>query len=406
MTDIEFGKKVVMEAKRLQSEGRDANQTAKILCDADPDACNYGIGIILNEQGKAFRTSPLLIETMQEELNNSTNGTYMNSMKIMDKVKESVLKWQRIPDKFWDRFVFCMPSDAGTGCVRTGLEYATIAQSAIAGIGVEELGWPAYKAIAKSLRLNIEEFPTASVTDKGGFLPLYQAGPMNTTGAVMPPEVIEQRAAAASKSSQVVLLDRAYSGFEYAGELASEGYDAIMQKSYTRNIKPFISANTHFILAVSPTKAFGSFALRPGGFLLVHVPDPDQRTEAQLLLNTLIRARGSSFEHPATRALARAMVNAADTLESEHSQILQRMAAAEEIWNKFGTGTPIEQLFNENYAGLFRNPKADDNAAEGLYGTHLYPVLSAGRCRINITGIPSDEALAKLHVETFARFIM
>ncbi len=406
MTDTEFGKNVVTEAKRLQSEGRDANQTAKILCDADSDASNYGIGIILNEQGKAFRTSPLLIETMQEELKNSGSGSYMNSMKIMDKVKQSVLKWQRIPEEYWDRFIFCMPSDAGTGCVKTGLEYATVAQLDIKGIGVEEFGWPAYKAIAKSLRLGIEEFPTASVTDKDGVLPLYQAGPMNTTGAVMTPEVIEQRAAAAGKSSKIVLLDRAYSGFEYAGDLASKGYDTIMQDSFTRNIKPFITANTHFILAVSPTKAFGSFALRPGGFLLVHVPDQDQRADAQLLLNTLIRARGSSFEHPATRALARAMADAPGTLEVEHAQILQRMAVAEEIWKKYGSGTPIEQLFNENYAGLFRNPKAKEDAAEGLYGTHLYPVLSAGRCRINITGIPADDAKAKLHVETFARFIV
>jgi aspartate/tyrosine/aromatic aminotransferase len=235
---------------------------------------------------------------------------------------------------------------------------------------------------------------------------MYQAGPMNTTGAVMPPEIIKERAKAVSDSEQIVLLDRAYSGFEFASELKAKDYDTIMKNSCTHNIMPFISNNAHFILAISPTKAFGSFALRPAGFLLVYVADKDQHPAVQQLLNTLIRARGSAFEHPSTRALARAMVDSLNKLEAEHKIILERMAGAEEIWRQYGSGTPIEQLFNNNFAGLFRNPQAQANAAEGLYGTHLYPVLSGDRCRINITGIPADAKKAKIHVETFAKFII
>jgi hypothetical protein len=122
-------------------------------------------------------------------------------------------------------------------------------------------------------------------------------------------------------------------------------------------------------------------------------------------MNTLQRARGSSFEHPSTRGLARAMVEDLAGLEADHVGILERMATAEEMWLRHAKGTPVEALFTDEYAGLFRNPRAKDGAAEGLYGAHLYPVLSSGRCRINATGIAGDEAKAKEHVEAFAQYI-
>lgn len=405
MPEKTFGAQVAEKATQLAAEGRDANQIAKILCDSDPDACNYGIGIVLNADGTAFPTSPTLLRYATEELQKSGFGSYMNSMAVAARTKEKVLQWQRVPEKYWDRFVFAMPSDAGTGCVQTALEFAAARDENITCVGVEELGWPAYRAIAKSVRLAIEEFPTASAIASDGCIPLYQAGPMNTTGMVMDADVVTARAEAAAKAGTMVLLDRAYSGFEYARDVTSKGYDTIMGNSYARHIAPFVDAGVPFLLAVSPTKAFGSFALRPAGFLLVHVPEESKRFEMQTLLNTMLRARGSSFEHPSTRALVRAMVEDIDGLEADHTGILRRMADAEAMWLRHAKGSSVEALFTEDYAGLFRNPPAKDGAAEGLYDAHLYPVLSGGRCRINITGISGVEEVARQHVEAFAHFV-
>ena len=62
----------------------------------------------------------------------------------------------------------------------------------------------------------------------------------------------------------------------------------------------------------------------------------------------------------------------------------------------------MEYLYADNYAGLFRNPKAREGAEAAIYNEHLYPVFSSGRCRQNVTGIPNDEELARKHVEVFA----
>ena len=281
MSNIEFGHKVIEKAQQLAQEGRDPNQTAKILCDADPLACNYGIGIILDRNGNPYPTSPTLLKYVKKELETSTSGSYMNSMKDAGKIKEMVLQWQRVPQEHWDSFIFAMPSDAGTGSVKTGLEYAALVRPGIRRIGIEELGWPAYSAIAGSIRLGIEEYPTASVIDENGVLPLYQSGPMNTTGAVMKTETVIERAEAASRSGRLLFLDPAYSGFEFAHDAMSRTYDAVMKASFARNLEPFIENGVSFILAVSPTKAFCSFALRPAGFLFVFVPERKERFKAQ-----------------------------------------------------------------------------------------------------------------------------
>ena len=68
--------------------------------------------------------------------------------------------------------------------------------------------------------------------------------------------------------------------------------------SYDVQIAPFIEHGVTFCLALSPSKAFVSFALRPGGMLLLFCPDTSRTHELTNLLNTTIRARGSSFEHP------------------------------------------------------------------------------------------------------------
>ena len=269
-------------------------------------------------------------------------------------------------------------------------------------IGVEELSWPAYKAIARISRISCREFPIGDVMDAPDLLRVYQAGPMNTTGSVQSRETMDNRAAAAK--GRPVLLDRAYSGFEYARLLDSRGYDAIMAMSYDDQIRPFIENDVPFWVSVSPTKSFGTFALRPCGMLLLHDPDSSRAEEIAALANTVTRARGSSFEHPVTRAFVSALVHDLGRLEREHADILRRVAAAEDAWKDSSAGTPLAELFTDGYAGLFRNPRVGDEAQAAIYGAHLYPVFTPGRCRLNVTGLPEDEDVAGEHVAVFAGF--
>ena len=97
------------------------------------------------------------------------------------------------------------------------------------------------------------------------------------------------------------------------------------------------------------------------------------------------------------------MVKDRSRLEAEHAAALGRCADAEDQWSTLAAGTPIAELFSERYAGLFRNPKAKPEAARELYDAHLYPVFTEGRCRLNITGLPSDAAQARQAVAAFAR---
>ena len=48
--------------------------------------------------------------------------------------------------------------------------------------------------------------------------------------------------------------------------------------------------------------------------------------------------------------------------------------------------------------------KAKPEAAHEIYGAHLYPVFSEGRCRLNITGLPADAAESSKHVAFFAKY--
>ena len=81
-----------------------------------------------------------------------------------------------------------------------------------------------------------------------------------------------------------------------------------------------------------------------------------------LALNATMRARGSSFEHPVTRGFVKAMIGDLESLEAEQAGALQRLADAEKLWGRLVAGTAIEELFSENYAGLFRNPLAREDA--------------------------------------------
>jgi hypothetical protein len=377
--NLKFGESVCGEATKLSKDGKDANQVAKILCDRDNLGFNYGIGIVLNGKGCPKTTPPVLLEYIEAELKESKLGSYMNSAKLLEEAKTAVLQWQRIPQQYWNSFTLALPSDAGTGAVMSGIETALILDPSFATLGVEELGWPAYKAMAKTSRLNYQEFATGDLIKGAGVLPIYQAGPMNTTGLTHSLETIQSRA---NSANPYVILDRAYSGFEFAG-MASESYDKAMRMSYENQIEPFIKAEVPFCLAVSPTKSFMTFALRPCGLLLIFNPNLNKQN-ITATVNTVIRARGSAFEHPITRAFIKAMIMDREDLEFEHQRVLKRLADAEIIWRKFVKGTAIEHLYSEDYAGLFRNTMAREDAERVIYNEHLYPVFSGGRCRLNI----------------------
>lgn len=396
-----FGAAVQRTAEALSAQGKDANQIAKIVCDQDPDGHNYGIGIVVDGKGRAWPTSETLLNHARAEIYHSLLGEYMSTAPLAAPLKESVLRWQRIPEDYWDRFSLLIPSDAGTGAVKTAVEMALQLYPDLQAIGVEELSWPAYKAIARMSRISCREFPIGDVMDAADLLRIYQAGPMNTTGRVQSLETMRERAAAAK--GRPVLLDRAYSGFEYARILEFRGYDEIMTKSYDDQIRPFIENDVPFWVSVSPTKSFGTFALRPCGMLLVHLPDASRSGEVAALANTVTRARGSSFEHPVTRAFVSAMVNDPESLEREHAGILRRVATAEKAWKDLCVGSPLSELFTDRYAGLFRNPRIGDEARAAIYDDHLYPVFTPGRCRLNVTGLPEDREVARGHVAVFAR---
>ncbi|WP_027707109.1 aminotransferase class I/II-fold pyridoxal phosphate-dependent enzyme [Zooshikella ganghwensis] len=399
---LEFGQSVFEHAQRLQEEGRDANQIAKILCEKDQQGHNYGIGIVLDGEGRAMASSSTLLEYATKEVQESTIGDYKNSNAQLESLKEAVLSWQQVPKEYWSKFKLGLVSDAGTGAVKTAVELGLMQNSALNTLGVETLGWPAYKAIAKVARVQFAEFAQDGIIDQENTLPIYQAGPMNTTGMVRSADVIKQRAKVAADKGQFVVLDRAYSGFEFARELADKGYQSVMAQSYDLQIRPFVEQGVPFCLAISPTKAFITFALRPCGLVLLFCPDEQEQKGAVLTLNTIIRARGSSFEHPITRAFAKAMINDGARLHAEHEQALARVAEAEAVWQELVKGTAIEYLYSSDYAGLFRNPQAKDDAAVHIYEQHIYPVFASNRCRQNVTGIPADRALAERHVKAFA----
>ncbi len=402
-TQGHYGDAVIAEAARLRQTGLDANQIAGMLCKQDPQGKNYGIGILLGGNGKPLPTSPTLLEYVERELQESGNGSYFNSDAVKKGLTEAVLRWQGVPESLWSQFELLLPSDAGTGAVQMAVQTAALVQTGLSALAVEELGWPAYRAIAVSARLRFQTFATDALATGDGVLPLYQAGPMNTTGQVPSALVVRARAEAAAASGVFVVLDRAYSGFEYARRVAAMPYAALMAESFRAQVLPFAEAGVPFALAISPTKAFITFALRPCGLLLVFLPDPSRRAEVGQQLTALVRARGCSFEHPITRAFVKAMVKDRGRLEAEHVAALRRCADAEDQWRTLVEGTPLAELFSARYAGLFRNPTATPDAARELYGAHLYPVLTEGRCRLNVTGLPADAARARQEVAAFAR---
>lgn len=399
----ELARAVMQKAEELARLGRDPNQIASILCDQDPEGRNFGIGIVLGRDGRPLPTSPTLLEYTSAELGASGSGSYKHSAAVLETLKERALAFQRVPRELWDRFAAAVPSDAGTGAVRLAVELALVRNDAVTTVGVEENGWPAYRAMARSERKDFAEYPPDAVIEGANVLPVYQSGPMNTTGLVQERAVVEARAAAAARDGATVVLDRAYPGFEFAADLGETGYDALMRRSYDLQLAPYLEAGAPCLIACSPTKAFVSFALRPCGILLAYCPGGEV-DETRSLLNALMRARGSSFEHPSSRAFVRASIEKPDALEKEHAGVLARLAECETAWRRLARGTAIESLYSERYAGLFRNPRLNEGGDEELYGRHIYPVISRGRCRHNVTGLPSDGEIAAELVAAFARY--
>ncbi|HCQ00639.1 MAG TPA: hypothetical protein DIT99_08050, partial [Candidatus Latescibacteria bacterium] len=121
-----FGDVVKQKVDDLATQGKDANQIAKIVCDQDPDGHNYGIGIVLDDQGQAWPTSNTMLTYLRSELDGSLAGNYMSSATLGASLKEAVLRWQRVPETHWDRFSLLTPSDAGTGAVMTSIEMALL----------------------------------------------------------------------------------------------------------------------------------------------------------------------------------------------------------------------------------------------------------------------------------------
>jgi len=403
MTPPPFGSKVAQEAAKLLASGKDPNQIANILFQRDKAGRNYGIGIILDGHGRPAKTSKTLQRAATRELKNSGSGSYMNSAKTMAALKDATLAWQGIPKKYADRFHLAVPSDAGTGAVQTALQSALMLNPKINSLGFETMSWPAYKTLAKVLGVGIREFPLGAAAKGNSTLPVYQAGPHNSTGRTPQKDEVQARAKAARGW---VVLDRAYSGFEYASQLKSSSYASVMRRSYETQIKPFIDAGVPFFLAISPTKAFVTFSLRPCGLLLAFCPDKKTNTAVPGAFNAAIRARGSAFEHPVTRAFVNAMIHDSKGLQKDHERSLARLAAAECSWKKLAAGTPLESAFTDQFAGMFRNIRMREGAQAALYGKHLYPVFTPGRCRLNVSGLPVNAKAAAVDAKAFSEFCL
>src|SRR5262245_51988385 len=109
-TEASFSERILQEAARLKETGLDSNQLAGLLCKSDPEGCNYGIGIMLDKEGKPAATSPTLLDAVRDELAQSAKGVYLNSDALMKDMTESVLRWQGVPEAVWPRFRLLLPS--------------------------------------------------------------------------------------------------------------------------------------------------------------------------------------------------------------------------------------------------------------------------------------------------------
>lgn len=399
---FEFGRATLARAEELSRLGKDPNQIAAVLCDSDPQGFNFGIGIVIEGDGKPMKSSRTLLDSLRRELETCQYGRYLNSAERMPEFKAKMLEFQGVPRSLWDQFEIAIPSDAGTGAVNLALELAFAQNDGLKALNVEELGWPAYRSMAVALRKGFGEVAQDGIAAGADVLPVYQAGPLNTTGLVHDVALIEARAEDAGRRKVPVVLDRAYPAFEYTHQLSSLGYDEIVARSFALQLAPYIERGVPLIVACSPTKSFASFSLRPAGVVMAFCPEKAAQGKLARLLATLIRARGSAFESPVTRSFVRAVVEDLPALKQDHQAVLRRIGESESQWRQLVAGTAIESLYGPRYAGLYRNPRVKPEGAAALYGKHLYPVISSGRCRHNVTGLVADPAVAAAHIAAFA----
>lgn len=400
------GKYFLQRAHSFREDGADVNQVANLLVAEDSQAADYGIGVILDGHGRPMPTSPELMAQTLRAVEQGVDGTYLSSKSSHAQLLEAVVSWQRIPYRYWSDFVLVTPSDAGTGAVNTAVALYQMLNPKIGSLAVEERSWPVYQTIAAANRLDFSTYDLMNPAPlKRKTLTVTQAAPHNSTGYICSKALVEARAAAAAKEGQPIILDRAYPGFEQADLLSTQGYDSVMRRSCEHYLLPYMRAGCSFAIALSPTKAFRSFALRPCGFTLVYEPDPRKRAKLISAMTVINRSRGSAFEHPASRALVYSFIARREILEDEHAQSMQRLADSQKLWQKLLRDHPLSNAFSSQYAGMFRNLAGIENFELAFYEAHMFPVIAGDRCRINVTGIPIDETLAQSHLDVFTRLL-
>lgn len=393
----------IAAGERLRRAGLDPNQIAEILWQRDPIGFNYGVGVVLNGDGRPMATPPEIVDAVIRETLESQLAVYRTlSNDDRERLKEAVLDWQGCPAALRSRFEIAVISDSGTGALQTGLQLEALMNGQAERTAIRPRGWPAYRALAASAQLSFDDGENALARLDRRTIVVHQAGPHNTSGAVESAMDLREAARRIGAAGASLVLDRAYPAFEHAGRVASEGLAAVSQRSFEEQVLPFVDEGIPFSLALSPTKAFRTFALRPAGFLLIHTPDHQTRDRVRAALPGLVRARGASSSHPATRALVALLMDRSLALARAHEESLARTARAEAAWRTLCRGTALEPLFGPGSGGLFRNILMDAQRQPRVYDAHVYPVFFEDRCRINITGLPEDLEMARSHVALFA----
>ena len=75
---------MIAEAQKLRAAGLDANQIAGVLCKKDPQGKNYGIGILVGDDGMPLPTSATLLEYLRAELERRTAWMSKNLQSQME----------------------------------------------------------------------------------------------------------------------------------------------------------------------------------------------------------------------------------------------------------------------------------------------------------------------------------
>jgi len=391
----ERAKKSLALAVKLQKNGIDYNQVASQVAASDPGSANYGIGLMMGGDGRPLPENRLMLEALKD-LAVPGPSAYRSVTNLMPIVKEKLLMWLCVPDKYWEDFILACPSDGGTGAVQAGLQ-ALLMVSNLRSINVSQKGWPAYRAMAAVSRVQFCEREYEHIPLSHS-LPIAQLGPHNQTG-LLPTKTMKCLAEHCARNGLVCLCDMAYPGFS----ISPDGHNDVMPETFRVFMEPFLKNNVPTAFAVGFTKRFRLFATRPFGALLVYAPrSRNVRNNLQQAINQVMRARGASFSNAANMALLNVLIKDFSGFVESGQMSLQRLNHVEERWRKMTIGTSLKPYFGDDYGGLFRLLPARHEAAKQLYGRGIVPVISKGFFRINITGLPDDDEAAEFHVRSFA----